>query len=120
MDSVLRALYAAVLDSKDMVFQPVHLFSTKVVDVTLAQMRSGKCKSTGGTAIECVAEHIATHKVSRALLITDGWVGKPQGVHLETLSRTRLAVAYLGSSTTENDLKAVANHTAHLKSGDSL
>jgi len=120
MDSVLRALYAAVLDSKDMVFQPVHLFSTKVVDVTLAQMRSGKCKSTGGTAIECVAEHIATHKVSRALLITDGWVGKPQGAHLETLSRTRLAVAYLGSSTTENDLKAVANHTAHLKSGDSL
>jgi hypothetical protein len=118
MDAVLKSLYGAVLDCHEMVYPTVHLFSTNVADVSLAELRAGKCASTGGTDIACVAEHMAINKVKRALIITDGWVGTPGGEHHNTLARARLAVAYLGSSTNWTDLQAVANHTSILKTGD--
>ena len=117
MEEVLTSLYGAVLDCQEMVFPTVHLFSTSVTDVTLAELRAGKCESTGGTAIDCVAEHMARNKVRRALIITDGWVGTPAGEHHDTLAKSRLAVAYLGNSTNQTDLEAVANHTTILKIG---
>ena len=117
MDCVKGPLYGAVLDCEALVHPAIHLFSTKVADVSLAEMRRGVCKSDGGTDIDCVATHMATNGVHRALLITDGWVGIPQGRHHKTLSDTRLAVAYLGGNCNRTDLKTVANHTATLSLG---
>ena len=117
MASVLQALYGAVLDCQALVFPTIHLFSTCIANISLAELRSGKCKSTGGTDIGCVAEHMATHRVSRALIITDGWTGAPRGQHLDALSRSRLAVAYLGTNVNQTDLQSVANHTASLTPG---
>jgi hypothetical protein len=117
MEEVLTSLYGAVLDCQEMVHPTVYLFSTSVTDVSLAELRAGKCESTGGTAIDCVAEHMARNKVRRALIITDGWVGTPAGEHHDTLANSRLAVAYLGNSTNQEDLQAVANHTTILKIG---
>ena len=114
MDSVKGPLYGAVLDCQSLVHPAVHLFSTKVADVSLAEMRRGVCKSDGGTDIDCVATHMAANRVRRALLVTDGWVGIPEGAHQRTLSEASLAVAYLGSNVNRTDLKAVANHTANL------
>jgi hypothetical protein len=118
MDSILRDLYGAVLDCEQWVHPDIHLFSTKVVDISLSDLRGGKCVSTGGTSIDCVAEHISLHGVRRALLLTDGWVGRPDGQHLQTLSKARLAVAFLGSQVNQNDLAAVADHTAVLNTGE--
>jgi hypothetical protein len=117
MTSVLQALYGAVLDCRALVFPTIHLFSTRIANISLAELRAGKCESTGGTDIGCVAEHMATHRVSRALFITDGWTGKPCGQHLDILSRARLAVAYLGTNVNQTDLQSVANHTAILTTG---
>jgi hypothetical protein len=117
MDCVKGPLYGAVLDCESLVHPAVHLFSTKVADVSLAEMRSGVCKSDGGTDIDCVAAHMATNRVRRALLITDGWVGIPKGAHERTLISARLAVAYLGSNVNQTDLKAVVNHSAILSLG---
>ena len=50
MDSVKDVLYGAILDTKQYVHPAVHLFSTKVEDITLDELRRGVCKSTGGTA----------------------------------------------------------------------
>jgi hypothetical protein len=117
MDSVKGPLYGAVLDCEMLVHPTVHLFSTKVADVSLAELRRGVCKTTGGTDIVCVANHMAEHRVRRALFITDGWVGTPSGQHHRTLNRAKLAVALLGNNVNPNDLKAVANHTATLSIG---
>lgn len=119
MKSVLQALYGAILDCAEFVVPLVHLFSTKVADVDLAGLRAGKCVTTGGTDIACVAEHMARHRVTRALLVTDGWVGTPRGGQHATLARSRLAVAYLGASTNQADLAAVARHTCILTIGAS-
>jgi hypothetical protein len=117
MDEVKGPLYGAVLDCEALVQPTVHLFSTKVADISLAELRRGVCKTTGGTSITCVANHMAANRVRRALLITDGYVGMPRGAHHKTLDGAKLAVAYLGSNTSETDLKAVANHTATLSIG---
>ena len=82
--------------------------------MSLAELRQGVCKTTGGTDIACVARHMAARRVRRALLVTDGWVGPPRGQHLRTLEGARLAVAYLGTNTNPSDLGAVADHTATL------
>jgi len=114
MNGVLTALYGAVLDCNEMVHGKVHLFSNHIADISLAQLRSGVCITTGGTDIDCVARHIDTHKVRRALFITDGWVGKPIGRHLDVLHQTKLAVAYMGDTTNTADLAKVANFTTLL------
>jgi hypothetical protein len=114
MDAVKGPLYGAVLDCETLVYPVVHLFSTKVADISLAELRRGVCRSTGGTDIACVAEHMAAHRVRRALLVTDGWVGKPRGQHQDTLAAAKLAVALLGTNLSQTDLKDVANYTATL------
>jgi hypothetical protein len=116
MNSVLGALYGAVLDCQALVHPQVHLFSSKVVDVTLADLRAGRCSSTGGTDISCVAAHMQSQGVRRAVMITDGWVGKPHGEHRQTLSRCRLGVAFLGDNANPSDLEAFARHTTTLSS----
>jgi hypothetical protein len=118
MEIVLKALYGAVLDCQEFVHRPIHLFSTKVVDISLSELEAGKCHSTGGTDINCVAEHMALNHVTRALLISDGWVGKAHGQCYDTLAKSRLAVAYLGNSFNQTDLGPVANHTSILNTGD--
>jgi len=114
MDGVCNALYGAVLDCRDLVHPVVHLFSTEIADVTLVDLRNGVRRSTDGTAIGCVAEHLETHRIRRALIITDGAVGRPVGTHLEILSRTYLTVAYVGASIQFDDLGAVARYSAQL------
>ncbi|MFP6867825.1 MAG: hypothetical protein VCE91_00495, partial [Nitrospinota bacterium] len=88
-----------------------------VVDISLKEMRQGLVRSTGGTDIACVAEHMAKNGVKRACILTDGWVGKPQGRHRKTLLGSRLAVAYAGESINSTDLGEVVNHVANLKTG---
>ena len=60
---------------------------------------------------------MAKQQVKRALIITDGWVGAPGGQHLATLTKAKLAVAYIGSQVNQTDLKSVANHTTILQEG---
>ena len=117
IDCVKGPLYGAVLDCQSLVNPTVHLFSTKVADISLAELRRGVCKSDGGTDIDCVASHMANNRVRRALLITDGWVGTPKGQHHATLSNAKLAAAYLGGNLNQTDLKAVVNHSATLSLG---
>ena len=109
------ALYGAVLDCGDLVFRRVHLFSTLVHDVTLEELRRGHCKTTGGTCISCVAEHMATHRVRRAVILTDGYVGRPAGTHARTLNRAKLGVALTPGFPTRTDLSDVADHWAALR-----
>ncbi|MFT5510778.1 MAG: hypothetical protein ACI89J_003875, partial [Hyphomicrobiaceae bacterium] len=117
MNEVKGPLYGAVLDCEKFVHPAVHLFSTKVADITLAELRRGVCKSTGGTDIACVARHLKANRVRRALIVTDGWVGTPHGRHRNALSAAKLAVAFLGPTTNTSDLAEVADFTASLKIG---
>lgn len=104
MDDVIPALYGAILDCADWVDERIHLFSTQVEDISLATLRSGEVRSTGGTCIDCVASHIREHGIRRALVLTDGFVGNPSLASREVLSRVKLAAGWVGSQVREADL----------------
>ena len=118
MDAVKASLYGAVMDSAEYVHPVVHLFSTRIADISLPELRRGICKSTGGTDICCVARHMETNRIRRALIITDGWVGTPRGQSARTLSDTKLAIAFLGDEINKNDLAKVADFTGLLTQGE--
>jgi hypothetical protein len=108
------AIYGAVLDCREAVYPIVHLFSTIVVDVSFEELRKGRCKTSMGTDITCVAEHIARHRVRRAVIITDGFVGVPGGEHADILRRTKLAVTLTPGVSNQSDLGEVVRHWATL------
>jgi hypothetical protein len=95
---ILGVLTAAVRDCSEFVHPVVHGFSTKVADHSLADLAAGRVTSTWGTDIGCVAEHARRHGVKRAVLITDGYVGRARGIDAQTLGGMRLAVAYTGGA----------------------
>ncbi len=114
MGGLEGAIYGAILDCLDCVERSVHLFSTKVQDISYTEIRDGIVQSTGGTDIDCVARHLEQHRIRRACLITDGWVGKPAGGICRTLKKVRLGVAYTGHNVNTQDLQDVVNHVVHL------
>ena len=114
LQALRHEVCGAVLDCGEFVHPVLHLFSTQVADVSLANLRRGECPTTGGTEIGCVAEHIERHRVRRAVIVTDGWVGRPTGAHLRTLAATRLGVALVGSNPSGRDLAEVADRTVTL------
>ena len=114
MGGVINAVYSAVHDCREWVHPVIHLFSNYVSDANPQEIRKGIVRSTGGTNIACVAEHMATNSVRRACIITDGWVGKPGGHHFKTLARAKLGVAMVGERVNLNDLSEVTNQTVTL------
>jgi hypothetical protein len=103
------ALYGAVLDCRELVHPTVHLFSTRVVDVSLEELRQGRCETTGGTSSQCVARHMAEQRVRRAVMLTDGFVGTPQGSDRETFLSVRLGVALTPGVSQREDLAGVVD-----------
>jgi hypothetical protein len=114
MDDLIEPLYGALLDCTHFVNPIVHLFSTKLELLSVADLRLGVKHSTGGTDFACVTRHIRNHKVEKALVLTDGWVGKPQGSDLKTLSKVTLAVGLCGEDATIEDLREVADIHDHV------
>jgi hypothetical protein len=114
MNELKAMLYGTILGCREFVHPRIHLFSTEVVDVTMDQLRKGECRSTGGTEIACVADHMRRNKVRRAAILTDGFVGTPTGVDKTTLSQALLGVALTSGSRTRRDLQEVTNHWAEL------
>lgn len=115
VEGIKGALYGAVLDCEALVHPQVHLFSTRVAEITPAQLRAGMCKSTGGTDIRCVTRHMARHRVRRAVLLTDGYVGAADAAGCKTLERARLGVAYVGANTNRDSLERHADASITLE-----
>ena len=115
VSGLVGALYGAILDNKQFVHPVVHLFSTRVVDVTFKQMLNGDCHTTGGTCIECVAQHMKKYKVKRAVILTDGFVGAPGVVARRILESVRIGVALTPDNSIRRDLEGLVEHWAQLK-----
>lgn len=104
MDSVIPTLYGAMHDCSQWIHDQIHLFSTQVADISFKQLRNGVRITTQGTDINCVAAHMEKYRVKRALLVTDGLVGKPSQASQQILDKTKLAVGLAGLRTALGEL----------------
>jgi hypothetical protein len=86
MDWCLPAVYAVLAPLAALVHPQVHLFSTAVHDVALRALARGACVSTGGTDVAQVTGHLLAQGIRRAVLATDGWVGRVPGQHARALA----------------------------------
>ena len=109
----LPVLAGAVTECARFVHPVVHAFSTAVADATLDEVRRGRLPTTGGTDIACVAEHARRTGVRRAVIITDGDVGRPTKHDRATLERIRLAAAWTQGSRSA-DLAGLVGEAARL------
>ncbi len=114
MDHYVDSIYGAALLCCEYLEPHVHLFSTQVHDITFGQLKAGVCKSTYGTDISCVTEHMRNHHIKNAVLITDGYVGRPGTTDAGTLNEVKLGVAYTALST-KRDLSGFANVSIDLE-----
>jgi len=92
MNEVIGLLYGALRPLAAWIHPRVHLFSTEVHDVTLAALRRGDLISTFGTEISCVTGHMVEQGVRRAVVITDGFVGRVPREHVDRLRGLKAVV----------------------------
>ena len=104
MESVIFTLYGAMHDCSQWIHDQILLFSTKVADISFRQLRNGVRITTHGTDINCVAAHMEKYRIRRALLVTDGYVGKPSRASQQILDKTELAVGLAGPRTALGEL----------------
>jgi len=115
MNGLKDAIYGAVSDCRDWVHPVIHLFSNSISEITHDDLRKGIVRTTGGTDVSCIADHMKINKARRACIITDGWVGIPRGGDFTILAKSRLGVAYAGKSVNTSDLSGVTDFTATLR-----
>ncbi len=92
MNWALPLLYGALRPLEQLLYEKVHLFSTEVHDISLPALRRGTVRSTGGTSIASVTAHMVAKRVRRALVLTDGRVGRVPEAHRDALRRRRVGV----------------------------
>lgn len=65
----------------------VYQFSTGVEKLSLDELRRGKLRTTQGTDINAVLHHLLSTQppVRNALILTDGFTGKPSGEHVRLM-----------------------------------
>lgn len=90
MEAALPGVYAALIPLLDFVDPAIHLFSTRLFDVTHAELRRRRVVTTGGTGIDAVTTHVLAHGVRRAVILTDGWVGTIPSQHVADLNARRV------------------------------
>ncbi len=88
MASWLPLLLDALSSAAALVRWPVFGFSTQVHPITRAELAAGSYRSTGGTDIACVAQHLVDTGAKRALIVTDGEVQEIPARLFERLRRS--------------------------------
>lgn len=105
---LLNLILPFVVQGQADVFQ----FSTEVEALSLASLKRGVVCTTGGTQIQCVTTHLLNQRahIRRALILTDGYTGRPDEAHLAALRERGLHVFIVlpAESAHEGDLWEMA------------
>ena len=65
-------IYSLILALKEYIGFPIYGFSTKVISLSLNEIKEGIVYTTGGTDFNCIFEHALENKFEKILIITDG------------------------------------------------
>ncbi|MEI7641225.1 MAG: hypothetical protein WCJ46_06935 [bacterium] len=84
-------IYKIVERLKNEINDPVYLFSTKVIPVTISELVAGKVVTTMGTDFNAVAEHALENNFSKMLVVTDG-MGRLSNVNIQNIKSRHMEV----------------------------
>ena len=92
MNLYRQDIVRGVLSCQKEIDAEVYLFSTKVVPITLEELKKGRLRSTNGTDCECVLQHIEEEKAEAIVVLTDGYVGKPSQRYQKKMQHDNIQV----------------------------
>lgn len=102
---VQALMYGLVAFCGDWIGSPVHVFSNRVHDMSLLDLRRGRCKTTGGTDFDCVIEHAVERRHKKIVIATDGYARlSPRSVRLAQGASIRVVGVLLGENVTDRVL----------------
>lgn len=65
-------MFAVLAASRELVADPIHEFSERIEDVTMADFAKGVCHTTGGTDFTPIMTHAMARKFRQVVVFTDG------------------------------------------------
>jgi hypothetical protein len=110
MAAVLPHLIGLVLPYSARGEARVFQFSTVVEPLLIDDLQQGKLKTTFGTDINCVLDHLISHKIQRAMVLTDGFTGKAKPGCENQIKRGnfQVHVVFPEESYHQDDLRGIA------------
>ncbi len=68
----LPFIYKLIESIKLYISEPIYLFSTKIEEISIEELKNGEIKTTYGTDFNCVILHAINNNFKKILIITDG------------------------------------------------
>lgn len=100
MGSWIKWCYELCYALSDWLFEPLHLFSNKIADITLKQLKSGVVTTTGGTDFDCIVEHAIKSNYKRIIIITDGYANlSPENISMMKQRDFHIFTAFIPDDT---------------------
>lgn len=97
-------IYGICYFLRDLIGEPIYIFSNRVYEITLEELKEGKIKTTGGTDFDCVAKHILDNGFKKALIITDGYAKMRKNLQSQILkNRVEIYIILLGINMLNRD-----------------
>jgi len=113
MSKVIPYLLSLILPYVSSGKAEIYQFSTAVEHLPLTSLKRGLVRTTGGTQIDCVLQHLLDTKPlpSRALIITDGYTGLPSPDLIAGIANrgVKIQVVLPAESPFEDDLQPIAH-----------
>ena len=108
MNPYIADVSNAVISCKQYLREDIFLFSTKIAPTNIHDFRKGTYKTTNGTDIAAVAKHIHENKITKAIILTDGFVGPVPKQYLKTCRNAAIQII-LTQDGYKDDLLPIAN-----------
>jgi len=108
MDMILEKIFSGLLPIRQLIHPVAHIFSTEIYDYPLITILKGKYKSTFGTDINCVLEHIINNNVKKPVIITDGYVGEPSQMLTSRLPKNINFVKVISEDGTADEMQSLS------------
>lgn len=104
MDQELDAVASLLYRLRDLIRLPLLAFSNHIAHARFSNGRL-QTESTGGTSIDCVFDYIRRHRIKKALIVTDGFLGEMSGQTIRDVDKKNIHFL-LTSQHSENDVRA--------------
>jgi predicted metal-dependent peptidase len=93
----------------DLLHEKIHLFSTKIEDITKKELKARVIDTSFGTDFDAIAEHMVKNDVKRAIIFTDGYADlSDKWVHELKKRKTQIITVFTPDRSATNPLWAIS------------
>ena len=112
MTGFLSDIISGVISCRKWIVPQIFTFSNGIEETNIQELQNGNYRTTGGTDIVEVSQHIKENRFKNVVLLTDGYVGPPDKNTIEYIKKINLHIV-LTMGGLKSDLE-ILNPTFHM------